>query len=125
MHLLGRMGTQKQAKSKLKKEIAGGYQKKKVEAEQQMVVVMSDDNHLLNEVLFTTQKKRQSVIDVPAAVSAVTGSGLSRLNLYQMDDMSTMMPKKITSGRNFYEVCFALKYFIDSVVDDIAFVSAA
>ena len=90
-----------------------------------MVVVMSDDNHLLNEVLFTTQKKRQSVIDVPAAVSAVTGSGLSRLNLYQMDDMSTMMPKKITSGRNFYEVCFALKYFIDSVVDDIAFVSAA
>lgn len=65
MHLLGRMGTQKQAKSKLKKEIAGGYQKKKVEAEQQMLVVMSDDNHLLNEVLFTTQKRGRASSTCP------------------------------------------------------------
>lgn len=69
-----------------------GYQKRTMQADQQMRVVMSDDDHLLNEVIVTTQKKKQSAIEVPAAVSAVTGSGLAKLNLYQMDDMSAMVP---------------------------------
>ena len=47
---------------------------------------------MLNEVIVTTQKKRQSAIEVPAAVSAVTGEGLGKLNLYQMDDMAMMVP---------------------------------
>lgn len=69
-----------------------GYKQQHQQADKSMRIVMIDDNQMLNEVIVTTQKKRQSAIEVPAAVSAVTGEGLGKLNLYQMDDMAMMVP---------------------------------
>lgn len=46
----------------------------------------------LGEVVVTTQKRSQSSIEVPMAVSAVTGSLLSRLNLNQMDEVANFTP---------------------------------
>ena len=68
-----------------------GYKQQHQQADKSMRIVMIDDNQMLNEVIVTTQKKRQSAIEVPAAVSAVTGEGLGKLNLYQMDDMAMMV----------------------------------
>lgn len=46
----------------------------------------------INEVLVTTQKRAQSSIDVPIAVSAVTGYQLSAMNLNQMDEVANFTP---------------------------------
>ena len=46
----------------------------------------------LGEVIVTTQKKSQSALEVPIAVSAMTGKMLGKLNLYQMDDMAQFTP---------------------------------
>lgn len=55
-------------------------------------VVMKEDTHTLGEVIVTTQKKKQSSLEVPVAVSAVTGSVMEKLNLHQMDDMAQFTP---------------------------------
>jgi len=46
----------------------------------------------LGEVVVTTQKRNQSSIEVPAAVSAVTGAMIGKLNLNQMDQVSAYIP---------------------------------
>lgn len=53
-----------------------------------MTVVMKEDAQTLGEVVVTTQKRSQSSIDVPAAVSAVSGSSLKKLNLRQFDEVA-------------------------------------
>ena len=55
-------------------------------------VVMTENSHALGEVLVTTQKKKQSCLEVPVAVSAVTGSMLGKLNMYQLDDVAQLAP---------------------------------
>ncbi len=55
-------------------------------------VVMKEDTHTLGEVIVTTQKKRQSSLEVPVAVSAVTGSVMEKLNMHQMDEMAQFTP---------------------------------
>ena len=55
-------------------------------------VVMTENSHALGEVLVTTQKKKQSSLEVPVAVSAVTGSMLGKLNMYQLDDVAQLAP---------------------------------
>ncbi len=54
--------------------------------------VMKDDSHTLGEVIVTTQKKSQSSLEVPVAVSAVTGSVMEKLNLHQLDDVAQFTP---------------------------------
>lgn len=46
----------------------------------------------LKEVVVTTQKRNQSSVEVPTAVSAVTGTMLGMLNLNQMDQVGAYIP---------------------------------
>ena len=55
-------------------------------------VVMKEDSQTLGEVIVTTQKKKQSNLEIPVAVSAVTGSVMEKLNLHQMDDVAQFTP---------------------------------
>ena len=55
-------------------------------------VVMKEDSHALCEVIVTTQKKKQSSLEIPVAVSAVTGSVMEKLNLHQLDDVAQFTP---------------------------------
>lgn len=55
-------------------------------------VVLQEDVHTLGETVVTTQKRRQTSIEVPVAVSALAGSQLGRLGLKQMDEMSAFIP---------------------------------
>lgn len=55
-------------------------------------VVMKEDSHTLGEVIVTTQKKKQSSLEIPVAVSAVTGSVMEKLNLHQLDDVAQFTP---------------------------------
>lgn len=55
-------------------------------------VVMKEDSHALGEVIVTTQKKKQSCLEIPVAVSAVTGSVMEKLNLHQLDDVAQFTP---------------------------------
>ena len=57
-----------------------------------MKVVMKENTQALGEVIVTTQKKKQSSLEIPVAVSAVTGSVMEKLNLYQMDDVAQFTP---------------------------------
>lgn len=57
-----------------------------------MKVVMTENSRTLGEVIVTTQKKKQSNLEVPVAVSAVTGSVMDKLNLHQMDDVALFTP---------------------------------
>lgn len=60
--------------------------------ESNLTVVMREDAQTLGEVVVTTQKRSQSSIEVPAAISAVTGSLLKKLNLQQMDQVADFIP---------------------------------
>ena len=51
-----------------------------------------DKRRALGEVVVTTQKKKQSSVEVPVAVSAVTGSLMNNLNLHQLDDVVQFTP---------------------------------
>ena len=55
-------------------------------------VVLKENTQTLGEVLVTTQKKRQSALEIPVAVSAVTGSVMEKLNLHQLDDVAQFTP---------------------------------
>lgn len=55
-------------------------------------VVMKENTQALGEVIVTTQKKKQSSLEIPVAVSAVTGSVMEKLNLHQMDDVAQLTP---------------------------------
>ena len=55
-------------------------------------VVMKENSHALGEVIVTTQKKKQSSLEIPVAVSAVTGSIMEKLNLHQLDDVAQFTP---------------------------------
>ena len=55
-------------------------------------VVMKENSHALGEVIVTTQKKKQSSLEIPVAVSAVTGSVMEKLNLHQLDDVAQFTP---------------------------------
>ena len=55
-------------------------------------VVMKENSQALGEVVVTTQKKSQSSLEVPVAVSAVTGSVMEKLNVHQLDDVVQFTP---------------------------------
>ena len=69
-----------------------GYRTVTLEASAQMKVVMKRDVYALGEVIVTTQKRTQSHIDVPAAVSALSGQGLAALDVNQFDQLSEYIP---------------------------------
>ena len=91
-------------------DLDGHYELKNVAPEQQIVfsflgfvseerkasdaatVVMREDVQTMGEVVVTTQKRRQTSIEVPTALSAMSGASLERLNLQQMDEMAQFMP---------------------------------
>lgn len=55
-------------------------------------VAMESDTVAIEEVVVTTQKRRQTALEVPAAVSAMSGSQLGRLHVQQMDEMASFIP---------------------------------
>lgn len=69
-----------------------GYLTQEVKAEGQMQIVMKEDAQLINEIVVTTQKRTQSNIEVPAAVSALSGDNLVKLNVQQLDELSEFIP---------------------------------
>ncbi len=58
----------------------------------ELTVVLKENSQALGEVVITTQKRRQTSIEVPIAVSALSGNSLEHLNLRQMDEMSAFIP---------------------------------
>ena len=69
-----------------------GYNTITLNADNNMKVVMKENTQALGEVIVTTQKKKQSSLEIPVAVSAVTGSVMEKLNLHQMDDVAQFTP---------------------------------
>ena len=69
-----------------------GYISKEAKADANMVIVLQEDSQLLNEVVVTTQKRTQSNIEVPAAVNALSGDNLLKLNVQQLDELSEFIP---------------------------------
>lgn len=57
-----------------------------------LAVVLIEDSKTLGEIVVTTQKRAQSSIEIPAAVSAVDGSSMKKLNLRQFDDVAPFIP---------------------------------
>lgn len=70
-----------------------GYAEQEIPASRiQGQVVMKENTQTLGEVIVTTQKRAQSSLEIPTAVSAVTGSMLSGLNLNQMNQVADFIP---------------------------------
>lgn len=69
-----------------------GYVTTTKNADNQDKVIMKEDSQTLGEVIVTTQKKSQSTLEIPVAVSAVTGNAMAKLNLHQMDDVAQFTP---------------------------------
>lgn len=75
-----------------------GYQTyiKQIEVEpaskQQINIVMKASLTQLNEIIVTTQKRSQSNIEVPAAISALAGHSLEKLNITDFDALSQYVP---------------------------------
>lgn len=71
-----------------------GYleQEQSAQAQESWDVVLKEDTQTLGEVIVTTQKRRQTSIEVPTAVSALSGSVMERLRLKQMDEMAVFTP---------------------------------
>lgn len=69
-----------------------GYRTVTVEAGADMKVVMERDVYALGEIVVTTQKRAQSHVDVPAAVSALSGKHLASLDVNQFDQLSEYIP---------------------------------
>ena len=69
-----------------------GYKRQRLNIADNMKVVMHEDHKLLDEVMVTTQKRNQSAVEVPVAVSALSGNNLQMLNVKQMDEMAQYIP---------------------------------
>lgn len=69
-----------------------GFQKREMTVKEFMKIILQEDVQSLGEVVITTQKRKQTSIEVPVAVSALTGQNLQRMNLRQMDDMAQFIP---------------------------------
>jgi iron complex outermembrane receptor protein len=57
-------------------------------AQQQPVTAVADDN----EILVTAQRREQSIVDVPAAVTAIGGDAIQKLNLTDMPNVASQVP---------------------------------
>lgn len=55
-------------------------------------VTLKESSRTLGEVIVTTQKRAQSSLEIPTAVSAVTGNMLGELNLNQMNQVADFIP---------------------------------
>lgn len=60
----------------------------------------SSQTRQLEEVIVTAQKRAQSVLDVPIAVSAYTGNKLEELNIEQITDLSRIAPSLTYNAGN-------------------------
>lgn len=60
--------------------------------ESNLKVVMKESSRALGEAIVFTQKKKQSAVEIPIAVSAVTGDVINKLNLYQLDNVVQFTP---------------------------------
>lgn len=70
-----------------------GYAEQNIPADKiQGQVVLKESTQTLGEVIVTTQKRAQSSLEIPTAVSAVTGNMLGELNLNQMNQVADFIP---------------------------------
>ena len=52
----------------------------------------------LEEMVVTSQKREQNLLDVPSALQAFSGSMLEGAGLRDTDDLTTMVPDMLVSG---------------------------
>jgi outer membrane receptor protein involved in Fe transport len=69
-----------------------GYKDTEMPATKNMEVVLEENSHTLGEVIVTTQKRQQRNIDVPIAISVLSGKSLENMDIKQMDEMSEYIP---------------------------------
>lgn len=69
-----------------------GFRTLTLAASKDMKVVMKRDVYALGEVVVTTQKRAQNHVDVPVAVSALSGKHLASLDVSQFDQLSEYIP---------------------------------
>lgn len=69
-----------------------GYLQTEQTALDKMIVTMNENAQILSEIIVTTQKQSQSSIDVPTAVSAISGLNLRKMNIQQFDEMANYIP---------------------------------
>jgi iron complex outermembrane receptor protein len=55
-------------------------------------VAQDPDEAVLEEIIVTVQKREQSIQDVPAAITAVSGDQLERLGIEEMSDLAAFVP---------------------------------
>lgn len=55
-------------------------------------VSLADDSEVLGEVVVSTQKRQQTSIEVPVAVSSLSGKDVALLGVRQVDDMADFVP---------------------------------
>lgn len=55
-------------------------------------VALEEDAAQLNEVIVSTQKRNESILDVPIAIAAVDGNFLKRQRIQEMDVLSNYIP---------------------------------
>ncbi|MFA6779855.1 MAG: carboxypeptidase-like regulatory domain-containing protein, partial [Paludibacteraceae bacterium] len=65
-----------------------GYKKLEQIVSKNMKIMMRDDLELLNEVIVTTQKKSESIIDVPTSLTAISGINLRKMQIVDASEMS-------------------------------------
>ncbi|UCJ08303.1 TonB-dependent receptor [Chitinophaga pendula] len=59
---------------------------------QQVSITLETSDQTLREIVVSTQKRTQSSIEVPIAISAISGTTLDHLNIRQMDEMAQFIP---------------------------------
>ena len=69
-----------------------GYRREEKKAAEIMEIILQEDVQTLGEVVVSTQKRTQTSIEVPIAVSALSGNSLKQMNLQQMDEMAQYIP---------------------------------
>lgn len=69
-----------------------GFAQAERKAGQVVDVFLADDSELLGEVVVSTQKRQQTSIEVPVAVSSLSGKDVALLGVRQVDDMADFVP---------------------------------
>lgn len=69
-----------------------GFAEAERKAGQVVDVYLADDSELLGEVVVSTQKRQQTSIEVPVAVSSLSGKDVALLGVRQVDDMADFVP---------------------------------
>lgn len=69
-----------------------GFENYECPAGQNLKIVLFEETTALTEIMVTTQKRQQTPIEVPTAISAISGEDIQLMNVNQMDQMADYIP---------------------------------